>query len=99
MTDPVARAQDRVADLRALLRDFRSRRAQVPSLDRPAGAVGTRGTWTGATADRLHRDELAPAAQSLPRAIERAEQAIADELTRAERSLRRAESDAREASA
>ncbi|WP_156043910.1 hypothetical protein [Cellulomonas sp. URHE0023] len=99
MADPVARAQDRVDDLRALLRDFRSRRALAPSLDRPAGAVGASGTWTGTAAERLHRDELAPASQSIPRAIERAERAIADELSRAERALGRAESDARETSA
>lgn len=95
----MARAQDQVDDLRALLHDFRSRRARVPSLDRPTGAVGARGTWTGAAAERLHHDELSPVSQSLPRAIERAEQAIEDELTRAEHALRLAEADARESSA
>lgn len=53
----MTRAQDHVDD-RALLHDFRSRRARVPSLDQPTGAVRTRSTWTGADAERLHRDEL-----------------------------------------
>jgi hypothetical protein len=95
--DALDRAQSRADDLRALLRDFRSVAGGVPGLDRPAAAVGRPGSWTGAAADRLHRDELAPLASRLPRSLSRAEQAIRDELTRAERTLRGAQDDAREA--
>ena len=94
MVDPVARAEDRVADLRVLLRDFRAARGRVRSLTAPAAAVGAPGTWTGTAADRLHRENLAPLSGSLPKDLDRAEDAILDELANAERSLRRARDDA-----
>lgn len=95
----VDRAEQRVAELRALLRDFRHARADVPSLARPARAVGARGTWTGRVPDRLHREELAPMAGGMDRALARAEQAIVDELADAVRSRDRAVADARAAEA
>src|SRR5688572_1652483 len=88
MVDPAARAEERVADLRALLRDFRAARDRAPSLTAPAGAVGAPGTWTGSAADRLHRENLAPLSGSLPRDLDRAEDAILEELAHAERAAR-----------
>lgn len=84
-------AQDRVDDLRALLASVRAARAGVPSLRRPTSAVGARGTWTGSAADRLHDDELSPLTDRLRFGLERAEQAVLDELGHAERALGRAE--------
>ena len=78
-------AQQRVADLRALLADMRAARDAVQPLSRPTGAVGAGGVWTCTAADRLHRDELAPMSQALVRAHERAEQSIVDELADAVR--------------
>ncbi|MDC7121893.1 hypothetical protein OMK64_10135 [Cellulomonas fimi] len=94
MTDELTRAQGRVDDLRLLLRQVREAREGVPSLHRAAEAVGSAGTWTGTAADRLHRDELAPAAAALPRTLVRIEEAVADELAHAERALGRAREDA-----
>jgi hypothetical protein len=93
MVDPLARAEDRLADLRVLLRNFRAARARVPTLTAPAAGVGAPGTWTGTAADRLHRENLAPLSASLPRDLDRVEDAILDELAHAERSLRRAQDD------
>ena len=81
--DPVERSQQRVDELRALLRDLRAARADVPSLSRPTGSVGALGTSTGTAADRLHRDELVPLSGSLSPTLQRAEQAIEDELSHA----------------
>lgn len=92
--DAVDRAQARVDDLRALLRDVQRAAGRVPALTRAAGAVGRPGSWTGAAASTLHRDELAPAATRLPKALDRVEQAVRDELTHAERSLRTATDEA-----
>lgn len=97
MVVPVERAQERVDDLRRLLRDLTTACEAVPGLGRPAGAVGAPGSWTGTAADRLHREELAPAAQGLPRALDRALQAVRDELAHAERALRTARQDAADA--
>lgn len=94
MVDPVERSQQRVDELKALLREFRTARAGVPSLSRPAGAVGAAGTWTGKAADRLHRDDLAPMSNGLGHALQRAEQAIEDELAHANRAHDRAQSEA-----
>ncbi|GEK23167.1 hypothetical protein [Cellulomonas xylanilytica] len=88
--DPVARAENRVADLRALLHDFREARNRAPALTSPADAVGARGTWTGTAADRLHRENLAPMSGSLPRDLDRAEDAILGEIAHAERAARTA---------
>lgn len=95
--DPVDRAQERVEELRALLRDFRAAQAGVPSLARPAEAVGAPGTWTGTAADRLHRDELAPLSGGLSQGLRRVEQAIEDELEHALRAHGRAEAEAQAA--
>lgn len=95
--DAVARADDRLAELRALLRDFRAARDRVPSLVAPAAAVGSSGTWTGTAADQLHREDLAPLAGALPRDLDRAEDAIKTEIAHAERALRRARDDAQDA--
>ncbi|WP_456789191.1 hypothetical protein [Cellulomonas sp. P5_C5] len=92
--DPVERSQQRVDELRALLRDVRAARADVPSLSRPTGSVGAHGTWTGSAADRLHRDELAPLSTGLSPSLQRAEQAIQDELSHALRAHDRAEAQA-----
>lgn len=92
--DPVERSQQRVDELRALLRDLRAARADVPSLSRPTGSVGALGTWTGTAADRLHRDELVPLSGDLSPTLQRAEQAIQDELTHALRAHDRAEAEA-----
>ncbi|KQR11793.1 hypothetical protein [Cellulomonas sp. Leaf334] len=94
--DPVERSQQRVDELRALLRDLRAARADVPSLSRPTGSVGAPGTWTGKAADRLHRDQLVPLSGGLDPALQRAEQAIQDELDHARRAHDRAEADAEE---
>ncbi|WP_146928121.1 hypothetical protein [Cellulomonas xylanilytica] len=88
------RSQQRVDELRALLRDVRAARSGVPSLSRPAGSVGARGTWTGSAANRLHRDELAPLSGGLSPSLQRAEQAIEDELGHALRAHDRATADA-----
>ncbi len=88
--DEVARATRRRSDLRALLRDLRAARDRVPSLDRPAEAVGARGVWTGRAADRLHHDELAPLAAQLRHSLDRAEQHVLAELADAERDVDRA---------
>ena len=85
----------RRSDLRALLYDLRAARDRVPSLARPAEAVGARGVWTGRAADRLHQDELAPLAEQLRHSLERAEQHVLAELADAERDLDRAEVAAR----
>ncbi|MBO0898885.1 hypothetical protein J1G43_02755 [Cellulomonas sp. zg-ZUI22] len=95
MVDPVARAQGRVDELRRLLQDLSAACEDVPGLARPAGAVGAPGSWTGSAADRLHHEELAPAAQRLPRALDAALQAVRDELAHAERTLRGARESAR----
>ena len=79
-----------MADLRALLQDFREARTRAPALTSPANAVGAPGTWTGAAADRLHRENLAPMSGSLPRDLDRAEDAILDEIAHAERAARTA---------
>ncbi|WP_456788357.1 hypothetical protein [Cellulomonas sp. P5_C5] len=90
MVDPEARADERVAELRALLRDFRTARDGAPSLTVPAGAVGAPGTWTGIAADRLHRENLAPLSGTLPRDLDRVEDAILEEIAHAERAAHRA---------
>ena len=93
MVVPLERAQGRVDELRRLQRDLTAACEAVPRLDRPAGAVGAPGSWTGTAADRLHHDELAPIAQGLPRALDRALQTVHDELAHAERALRAARQD------
>lgn len=95
--DEVASAARRVDELAALLRDFQVVRDGVPSLSRPAGVVGAVGSWTGAAADRLHREELAPLAASLVGSLQRTEQVLLDELAHARRVHERAQAQAGDA--
>ena len=92
-------AERYVAELRSLLAGVRSAQGRVPSLRRPTAAVGAPGSWTGKAANRLHQDEMVPLSDGLGGALNRAEQAVLDELAHAERSLSRAqdEQDAKDA--
>lgn len=87
MATGVDAAQRRVDELQALLAQVRAARSRVPSLRRPTAAVGAPGTWTGTTAQRLHHDELVPLDDMLNRGLERAEQAVLDDLQHARRAL------------
>ncbi|TQL02663.1 hypothetical protein [Cellulomonas sp. SLBN-39] len=87
----VEAAERRVDELRALLSAVRAARADVPSLRRATSAVGAPGSWTGTAAHRLHHDELIPVGAQLDAGLERAEQAVLDDLQHAERALGRAQ--------
>ncbi|WP_432543069.1 hypothetical protein [Kineococcus sp. SYSU DK002] len=86
--DALDAAQQRAAALRSLLHRVRDAAAVVPALHRPTGVVGAAGAWTGRVADRLHRDELVPAAGRLDRSLRRAVDAVEDALRDAEGSVR-----------
>lgn len=87
----VDRAEKHVDELHALLGSVRAAISELPSLRRPAAAVGSPGAWTGTVPDRLHREELTPLTEHLRRGLERAEQAVLDELSHAQRGLDRAQ--------
>ncbi|MBO0919810.1 hypothetical protein J1G42_03085 [Cellulomonas sp. zg-ZUI222] len=84
-------AEQRVQELQALLAAVRAARARVPSLRRATGTVGAPGSWTGTAAHRLHHDELVPLTDQLTHGLDRAEQAVLDDLQQARRALTRAE--------
>lgn len=84
-------AERRVQELQGLLVAVRAARARVPSLRRATGAVGSPGSWTGTAAHRLHHDELAPLSGRLAHGLERAEDAVLEDLQHARRALSRAQ--------
>ncbi|SFJ63437.1 hypothetical protein [Cellulomonas sp. KH9] len=81
-------AERRVKELQALLVTARER---VPSLRRATHAVGAPGSWTGTAAHRLHHDELVLLSGRLAHRLERAEDAVLEDLQHARRALSRAQ--------
>ncbi|WP_432512458.1 hypothetical protein [Kineococcus sp. SYSU DK001] len=81
----VQTADARVQELTALLRQVRHARAEVPTLARPLRAIGQRGTWTGAAADRLRHDHLDPLDRRLRSGFDRLEAELQEDLQHAVR--------------
>lgn len=66
--------------LQALLRSVEAAQQAIPTLDAPTSSIGPGPAWTGTRADKVHDNDLAPAARPFAQALKNLDSGVREQL-------------------